>query len=484
MQGIEKRGPSSYRLTVSCGYDSNGKKIVRRKTTNLSNLTPAKQTKEAQRQLIIFQDEVEHGLHINTGKLTLKGFSETWIKEYAEANLAPKTLHDYKRMLSLRILPALGHIKIANLNPGHLTSFYSNLREDGMRLDQQYRARLDFFDTLAGHTLTPEQLATNTKISKRTIAQLKKSANISYGLVKIICEAVQLSPDALFDLVGHDKGLSDRTVRYHHAVISSILTSAMQWGYISSNPASRIKPPKVAKKEATHFELDQIKYMLSLIDQQPIKYKTMVYLSIFGGMRTGELNALQWSDISWEDSSIRISKALQYLPGKGTFSKSPKNESSERVISLPPSMMQTLREHKLWQNGEKTIMGDLWIDTNYLFTQENGKAIFPQTIGKWFSTFLRTHNEEVMKNASIASVEKEKYLLDKVTYHGLRHSSATLLISQNIDILTVSRRMGHSSISTTLNTYAHASKKLDRSASDSLGELLSDKTDTVKRQNK
>ena len=105
-------------------------------------------------------------------------------------------------------------------------------------------------------------------------------------------------------------------------------------------------------------------------------------------MRAGEFNALEWPDVDWQKSSISISKASQYLPGKGTFTKDPKNNSSERILSLPPTAMSLLREYKLWQNGIKAGMGDLWVDTNRIFTQLNGEAIFPQTISKWFAKFI------------------------------------------------------------------------------------------------
>ena len=141
----------------------------------------------------------------------------------------------------------------------------------------------------------------------------------------------------LFDAVGEPGGLSERTILYHHRIISSILTSAVQWQFILSNPAARVKPPKVEKKETLHLDVDQTEYIFRLVDQEPIKYRAALYLAIFGGMRAGELNALEWKDVDWDNSSIKISKASQYLPGRGTFTKDPKNQSSERVISLHAS---------------------------------------------------------------------------------------------------------------------------------------------------
>lgn len=120
----------------------------------------------------------------------------------------------------------------------------------------------------------------------------------------------------------------------------------------------------------------------------------------------------------------------------------------------------------------KVNLGDLWYESNRLFTQTNGKPIFPSTIGSWFSKFIKRHNTKVMNDKSIPANEKKNYLLNTVNFHGLRHTSATLLIGKNIDIATVSRRLGHANISTTLNIYTHALSKIDRTASDTLDNLF------------
>ena len=280
MASIEKRGDSSYRLTVSCGYNKNGKKIVRRKTIDLTHVKPNKQLEEANKQWILFKDEIEKGLFLDSEKITFEDFIEKWLKNYAESELAPKTLHRYRELLDSRIIPALGHIKLNKLQPTHLTGFYANLREDGIRSD------------------------------------------------------------------GKPGGLSERTILHHHRLISSILTCAVQWQFLLSNPALRLKAPKVEKKEAKHFDIEQTEYILNLLDKEPIKYRTMVVLAIYGGMRMGELTALEWQDVDFNNGLLKIDKSLQHLKEKGTFIKSTKNETSNRIISLPSSAITLLREYK------------------------------------------------------------------------------------------------------------------------------------------
>ncbi|WP_443659303.1 site-specific integrase [Clostridium algidicarnis] len=407
MASIEKRGDSSYRLTVSCGYNKNGKKIVRRKTIDLTHVKPNKQLEEANKQWILFKDEIEKGLFLDSEKITFEDFIEKWLKNYAESELAPKTLHRYRELLDSRIIPALGHIKLNKLQPTHLTGFYANLREDGIRSD------------------------------------------------------------------GKPGGLSERTILHHHRLISSILTCAVQWQFLLSNPALRLKAPKVEKKEAKHFDIEQTEYILNLLDKEPIKYRTMVVLAIYGGMRMGELTALEWQDVDFNNGLLKIDKSLQHLKEKGTFIKSTKNETSNRIISLPSSAITLLREYKVWQNGEKAILGDLWnADCTNIFTALDGRPMFPSTISKWFNNFIRRHNESIMNDDTITQEDKDKYILDNVNFHGLRHTSATILINQGVDVTTVSKRLGHARTSTTTDIYSHSLKKSDREASNKLENLF------------
>jgi integrase len=453
-------------------YGKQGKQVIKYKTVDLSHIKAKKQQEEAEKQYILFKDEIEKGIYLDAGKMTFEDFTLKWLKDYAEPTLAPKTLFSYEDILFKRILPSLGHIKLNRLQPQHLMEFYNNLREDGIRKDTKYKPKDNFMEQLEDKCITLKDFATSVGLTTWTVKNLKIGNNIATEIADKISEASGININTLFDSAGKPGGLSERSILYHHRIISSILTSAVQWQFILNNPAERVKPPKIEKKEAVHFDITQTEYLFKLVDQEPIKYRAALYLSLCGGMRAGELNALEWPDIDWEKNSISISKASQYLPGKGTFTKDPKNSSSERIISLPPAAMSVLREYQLWQNGTRSGMENLWVDTNRIFTQVNGEAIFPQTISKWFSKFIMNHNESVMTDEKIPQDEKTDYLLDRVTLHGLRHTSATLLIGQKVDIATVSKRLVHADISTTLNIYTHALKELDQTAADKLETML------------
>ncbi|WP_458411461.1 tyrosine-type recombinase/integrase [Schinkia sp. CFF1] len=126
---IEERGKNTYRLTVSGGYDGQGKRIKYRKTITVSS------RRKAEKELAKFVAEVANGQFIQPVKQTLKEFAEFWLDTYAKKNLKVSTSHGYEQMLKTRVYPALGHIPLDKLKPLHLQQFYSNLQEDGTRLD-------------------------------------------------------------------------------------------------------------------------------------------------------------------------------------------------------------------------------------------------------------------------------------------------------------------------------------------------------------
>ncbi|MBU3075623.1 tyrosine-type recombinase/integrase [Clostridium estertheticum] len=472
MAAIEKRGENSYRLTVSLGYNKEGKKQTKKKTIDLSNIPVKKREEEANKQFTLFENDVKKGLFVNNDRITFEEFIDKWLVDYAIPTLAPKTLVRYNEILS-RIIPALGHLRLIQLQPTHLMEFYNNLREDGIRKDSKYTPKKNFIEIITNHGCRLNDIPLKCNVTQRTITNLKLFRHIDPIIANKISTGLGLKTNILFDTVSRSASLSERTILYHHRVISSILNTAMQWQFIISNPATRVAPPKTQKKEAKHLDEIQSVYLLELLNNEPIKYKAMVYLSIFGGMRMGELTGLEWSDLDMENGLLSIHQASQYLPGKGIFTKTTKNISSERVISLADAVITILRQYKLWQNIEKVNMGSLWDDKcTRIFTTREGSPIFPTTPGNWFSKFIKKHNDMIMNNDSIKKEDREPYLISTISFHGLRHTSASLLIGEGTDIATVSKRLGHAEISTTLNIYTHSLRKTDREASNKLENIL------------
>lgn len=423
-----------------------------------------------QKQAALFEKEVETGIYLDAGKITFAEFVSRWLKDYAERQLQPKTLYRYKEMLDTRILPAIGHIKLEKLQPTHLLSFYENLREKGIRIDAKYIAKPELQQLLNEKGISIKELAKAADIDDRTIKGLLSGKSITHTTANAIVKALDVKLDSILHLKGEPGSLSDQTIKHHHRLISSILTCAVQWQCLLNNPAERVKPPKVEKRESAYFDEEMTEHMLSLLEQEPLKYRTIVVLTLYSGMRLGEVCGLQWSDIDFENNLIRIRQSSQYLPNMGIFQKGTKNESSTRIIAMPPVVMDLLREYKAKWNEQRLQCGDLWYkddednESDFVFVQWNGRPISPITPTKWFKNF------------------REKYGLPNVTFHGLRHTNASLLIGQNVDVQTVAKRLGHSKATTTTSIYSHFLRRPDQEAAEKLQNLFNKNKQDVKHK--
>lgn len=248
--------------------------------------------------------------------------------------------------------------------------------------------------------------------------------------------------------------LSDSTIIKYHKLLNVIFKTAVNWEIISNNPAEKVKSAKAKKSKSDFYNEDEIKLLIHSLQVEPIKYKAAVMTTITAGLRLGELIGLKLDNIDFEKNTITIEKANQYLPDKGTFTKETNNESSNRTISVRESLIKILKKYQSEQIENQLKCGDLWEGTGFIFTQWNGKTMHPDTPSKWFAKFIQKHG------------------LRKITFHQLRHTSATMLINSGINVRVLSARLGHSNTSTTINIYAHELKSVDKAAADKFEELF------------
>ncbi|MDR0906794.1 MAG: site-specific integrase [Oscillospiraceae bacterium] len=247
-------------------------------------------------------------------------------------------------------------------------------------------------------------------------------------------------------------------------VLSSILSTAVDWQIITDNPCARVKPPKLRREQLPRvFDDEQTVRLLEAIEGEQPKYRLAIRMLLFGGMRRGELVALQWNDIDFSNGTVSITKAIQYTPEKGTYLDTPKNANSNRVIKIPQPLVAELQEYKSAQDDYAASLGDAWHGENFVFTQDNGEVMHPDTLTKWFNKFIKHHN---------ATHTEDTEKLPNVPIHGLRHTSATLQILNGVNPRAVAGRLGHANTTTTLNIYAHAVKTADAMASDALELVL------------
>lgn len=234
---------------------------------------------------------------------------------------------------------------------------------------------------------------------------------------------------------GRERKLAPRTILHHHRLLSAILSDAVEWQVIPSNPTERVKPPRVLDTETPVYDEAQTKAMLAALTDEPVTYRTIVILALATGLRQGELVGLEWDDIDFDKAELSVRQAAGYIPKVGTYTKEPKTKNSRRVIALSESILDFLRQYKAVKGKEQQELGDRWQGSNRVFTNWDGRPMFPAFMSKWFPTFLKRKN------------------MPHMGFHGLRHLAATHMIAVGSPIKNVSALLGHARTSTTLDIY-------------------------------
>jgi integrase len=248
--------------------------------------------------------------------------------------------------------------------------------------------------------------------------------------------------------------LSARSVTHAHRVIRAALQSAVELELLARNVADVAKPPKVEAQEIEILTADQIATVLDVLKDHSIY--PIVALALATGMRRGELLALRWQDVDLRLAVLSVERSLEQTK-PGLRFKGPKSKHGRRAISLPASTVAMLRDHKRKRLELRMRLGMGKPDPDGLvFCGFEGEPISPN----YLSILWRRAIEPIGS-------------LPKVTFHALRHSHASAVIAAGIDVVTVSRRLGHGSPAITLNVYAHLFHKSDVGAAGAIEKVLS-----------
>lgn len=428
----------TYKITVSCGYTPNGKKITKTKTVKADKDKTDKQNyKDVQRIATEFENTVINGLYMDGERLSFGEYTVKWLEEYAIQQLEPTTYETYNRLINAYIMPELSHYKIKSIKPFHIQQFYNHLINDNVRKD------------------------------------------------------------------GKKGGLSTATVKKIGNIISRIFNSAIEWEITDKNPCTVAKVPpnnQIDTKEQ-YLTPEQAIIFLNALNNNyeveysrrtrsdntgkiysvngytttqtiPLQYKVFFNIALYGGLRRGEILALTFDDIDFINNIIHIRKSNTYCDHK-ILTKSTKTKHSIRDISVPKNVINLIHQLQVEQHTKKLKYGTYWKNIiGFLFTQDDGLPMSPSTPYHALKKIIQRYNATIEKNTDLTKSEKQALLLPDITVHSLRHTSATLLISQSVDIKTVSARLGHAQTSTTMNIYAHALKQLDKKASEVLSQVL------------
>lgn len=248
---------------------------------------------------------------------------------------------------------------------------------------------------------------------------------------------------------GREGGLSPKTIRNIHITFRRALEQAVKEELIFKNPLSSVSLPRVCKKEIEILTPVEQKDLVRNCNEHP--WGMAIILTLYSGVRMGELLGLTWKDVDFEANTIRINKQLSRLKDyeKDAITKTKlcirpetKTKSSNRVISIVPVIMNKLNEYKIKQEEERKEFGNCYNNFDLVFCRADGWYADPGTFREFYL--------DTLKKSSISHK----------TFHALRHTFATRALESGSNIKVVSEILGHSSIQITLDTYSHVSREL------------------------
>ena len=411
-----------YLICVYLGKDANGKKITESTTFTPTKKTPAAIKKEVEEFASNFEKQLKEGKILSGEKLTLADVVKEWTQDQTFKDLTKSVQESYIDILERRIYPHISHIKIAKITPLHIQKIYNDMEIDGKA----------------------------PKTIKRTNTALNSVMRYAYRM-----GIIQENP---CDRVRLPKNTTDTSLHYFTIEQAQAFLNSLSKEFTIQHPEVRRSNGRIIPSYTETVK----------IHSQFIPY---FYLAIYGGFRRGELVALTWQDIDFENRTVSINKAIAKTKD-GQVIKGTKTVAGNREIKLPSDCFKILKQWKLEQMQLSISMGSLWkgqkgknFDMNHIFIQtESGNRMDVDTPTHKFKKIIALYN---------STCEKEEEKLPDIHLHDLRHTSATLLLANHVDIETVSHRLGHSKPSITLDVYGHWMEETDNKASDTLESLFS-----------
>lgn len=295
-----------------------------------------------------------------------------------------------------------------------------------------------------------------TQLKKSTYVSHKRNLKKNFDLLSKK-RLNQIKPAHIRKWINYlynDNGLCPKTVKNNYSLLRSILHKAVLWEYLDKNPAENIELPKSKPKEAYFYSEKEVEKLLTVLDNIPIEqydFKVGILLGLFGGLRRGEICGIDESDVDLEYNTIQIRQTRMVYGEGGLYVDTPKTLKSIRIVALPQKVMDNIQVLMKYHHLLKKINPDVWYDSKALLRNRTGTPLYPQSLFRWFAKLQKNNG------------------LPHLSIHGLRHTHTSMLRNCDIRIEEVSRRLGHSQKSTTLNIYSHLFIDRDASIADVLG---------------
>ncbi|MGE7545024.1 tyrosine-type recombinase/integrase [Sporosarcina newyorkensis] len=244
-------------------------------------------------------------------------------------------------------------------------------------------------------------------------------------------------------------------------VLMSLFKYATEWKVISENPMLEVEKPKMPKTKLEFYDKDEISQLFKEIHSLESRHQLMIKLTVVGGLRRGELLGIAYDQVDFAKNQIHIKRSLQYTKSEGLKLKGTKTED-ERTVSFPESLMKELHRYYIRQLNARMEVGKLWKgfkdiheeEVMLFVCNEYGVPFQPNAVTRFWGRFM------------------DRTELKRIRFQDLRHSSASLILSEGVNMKVLQKRLGHRNIKTTLNIYSHITEKDDEKASDVFNDLL------------
>ncbi len=383
---VEKRSKNAWSIVIDLGRDpaTGRRRRIRRSVKGATK-------RQAEAELRRLLGEVEQGTYVEPTRLTLGDYLRRWLDDSARPRLAPTTTANYETLIERHIIPALGRVPLAALQPLHLQEFYLGRLEGGR--------------------------------------------------------------------VRGSGGVSPRTVVLIHTVLHAALKQAVRWQLLSRNPADCVDVPRSRRPRVRTLSAEELPSFLEVIRGHRDEH--LIQMALYTGLRRGELLALRWEDVDLEARSVRVRHGLVRTDGGMTLA-GPKTKRSQRQVTVSDVALGILREVRRQQAEQKLRLGSRYHDGGYVFCNSDGSLIDPSSVTHRFADLARATGFPGLR------------------FHDLRHTHATLLLMQGIHPKVVQDRLGHETITTTLDTYSHVLPTLQREAAAAIDAAIGHRLGTDK----
>jgi|GEM_PF-412486 len=454
-----KSGDTSYIVQVKFTDKGSGKQIVRTATYKAdSPMSPKQEERAAAAFADNFEKQIKESVSGSTvaenHNITFREFSAGWLEKvkrdsslsyYVRCSKAIELVNQY-----------IGGYKVKDITPAVIQNFYDKL-DKLQKTTSRVAPKPEFRSVLESHGLRYTKLKNDYCVKTWTLINALEGKPISKKNSTEFAKKTKIPFEELFDETLLTEPYAYETIHQIKRTVRAVLSSAKKSRLIANNYASAdyIDFPKRPAHKIEFMDDEQAKIFYKTVMGYPnIRYKTAMLLFLLTGFRRGEVAGLQWSDISFDNKTITISRSLTSVAGYGVVLKEPKTEKSSRTITVADTLITVLGEYREWWLQQRNELGDYMEENDYLFTQNNGKILYPGTFTGWM--------REMLKIAK----------LDHYSLHSLRHTNITMQIAAGIPIVTVAARAGHARPSTTSDIYAHFIKSSDKSAATAIDKVF------------